>query len=264
MRLRFVLGLGSALLAVTASSQTAPKPSAAPATHKTTSKTAKPPTAIIHTTAGDIKCELLPDKAPQTVANFIGLSNGAKAWTNPTTNKQEVRHPLYDGVIFHRTIPEFMIQGGDPTGTGMTGPGYEFDNELSADLLFDKPGRLAMANHGLNTNGSQFFITEVPRPSLNPCLDKAGCERPWGHVPENSGYTIFGQCDDAAVALVKEIARKPCAQGPACTNANSKPLDPVKIKHIEILNAGKAGTWNPPKTGTKKKSAPPNSGTPPK
>jgi peptidyl-prolyl cis-trans isomerase A (cyclophilin A) len=264
MRLRFVLGLGSALLVVAASNQTAPKPSAAPATHKTTPKTALPPTAIIHTTAGDLKCELFPDKAPHTVANFIGLSNGTKAWTNPTTGKQEIRHPLYDGVIFHRTIPEFMIQGGDPLGNGMNGPGYEFDNELSADLVFDKPGRLAMANHGLNTNGSQFFITEVPRPTLNPCLDKAGCERPWGHVDENSGYTIFGQCDDATIALVKEIARKPCSQGPVCTNQNSKPQDPVKIKHIEILNPGKAGTEKPAsKTGTKKKSTP-SSGTPTK
>ncbi|HJX82897.1 MAG TPA: peptidylprolyl isomerase [Candidatus Angelobacter sp.] len=267
MRLRFVLGLGSALLAVAASGQTTPKPSTAPATHKTTSTAAptKPPTAIIHTTAGDLKCELFPDKAPHTVANFIGLSTGTKAWTNPTTGKKEVRHPLYDGVIFHRTIPEFMIQGGDPLGNGMNGPGYEFDNELSGDLLFDKPGRLAMANHGLNTNGSQFFITEVPRGALNPCLDKAGCERPWGHVPENSGYTIFGQCDDAAVALVKEIARKPCQQGPVCSNPNSKPVDPVKIKHIEILNPGKAGTEKPAgKTGTKKKSTPPSSGTSPK
>ncbi len=264
MRLCFVLG--SSLLVVAASGQTAPKASA-PATHKTTQKaaTAKPSVAVIHTTAGDLKCELLPDKAPQTVANFIGLSTGTKAWTNPTTGKKELKHPLYDGVIFHRTIPDFMIQGGDPAGTGMTGPGYEFDNELSADLIFDKPGRLAMANHGLNTNGSQFFITEVPRPTLNPCLDKAGCERPWGHVPEGSGYTIFGQCDDATVALVKEIARKPCQQGPVCTNQNSKPQDPVRIKHIEILSPGKAGTAKPAgKTGTKTKSTPPSSGTPTK
>jgi peptidyl-prolyl cis-trans isomerase A (cyclophilin A) len=266
MRLHCVLGLGLAMLVVAAAAGGQTGRMAPPATHKTTRKPAtpsKPSTAVIHTTAGDLKCELLPDKAPQTVANFIGLSTGTKTWTNPTTGKKEIKHPLYDGVIFHRTIPDFMIQGGDPAGTGMTGPGYEFDNELSVDLIFDKPGRLAMANHGLNTNGSQFFITEVPRPTLNPCLDKAGCERPWGHVPENSGYTIFGQCDDATVALVKEIARKPCQQGPVCTNQNSKPQDPVRIKHIEILYPGKAGTAKPAgKTGTK--STPPSSSTPTK
>src|SRR5215467_4328467 len=105
----------------------------------------KHPTAIIHTTAGDLKCELFPDQAPNTVANFVGLATGKKDWTDPDTGKAMQNKPYYDGVIFHRVIPGFMIQGGDPTGTGHGGPGYQFDDELHADLKFDKPGRLAMA-----------------------------------------------------------------------------------------------------------------------
>src|SRR5437588_3371282 len=131
----------------------------------------KAPTATIHTSAGDMRCELFPDKAPKTVSNFIGLATGKKDWTNPATGKLEHNKPLYDGVIFHRVIPTFMIQGGDPLGTGSGGPGYQFEDELHPDLLFDHPGRLAMANSGLNTNGSQFFITEMEQPGLNPCFD---------------------------------------------------------------------------------------------
>jgi peptidyl-prolyl cis-trans isomerase A (cyclophilin A) len=199
---------------------------------------AAPPTAIIHTTAGDMKCELFPDKAPKTVENFIGLATGQKDWKNPTTGQTEHNHPFYDGVTFHRVIPEFMIQGGDPTGTGTGNPGYQFEDELLPDLLFDKPGRLAMANSGPNTNGSQFFITETPQPNLNPCLTDGGCQKPWGHVDKGTGYTIFGQCDDATVALVKKIALGPC-HGQTCTGYNSRPDNPVKITHIEILNAPK-------------------------
>ena len=243
------------VVAIAASGQTSRKTAAPTSTHRATSKAAAPvgsPTAILHTTAGDLKCELFPDKAPNTVANFIGLAKGTKPWKNPFTGKMETKRPLYDGVIFHRTIPEFMIQGGDPTGTGSGDVGYQFDDELLPDLLFDQPGRLAMANRGQNTQSSQFFITEVPRPSLNPCLDPGGCTRPWGHVPEKSGYTIFGQCDAASVELVKQIARKPCSKGPVCDNSNSKPVEPVKIQHIEIQNAGKAGASKPTaKPGTK-------------
>ena len=254
MLLRCILTL--LVVAVTASGQTSKK-SAAPATaHKATSKAAAPsgpPAAVLHTTAGDLKCELFPDKAPKTVANFIALAKGTKPWKNPLTGKMETKRPLYDGVIFHRTIPEFMIQGGDPTGSGSGDIGYQFDDELLPDLLFDQPGRLAMANRGQNTQSSQFFITEVPRPSLNPCLDPGGCQRPWGHVPEKSGYTIFGQCDAASVELVKQIARKACTKGPVCDNANSKPAEPVKIQHIEILNAGKsAGAKPATRTGNQK------------
>ncbi len=171
------------------------------------------PTAIIDTTAGKMTCTLFTDKAPIGVANFIGLATGTKDWTNPATGAKEHGVPLYDGTIFHRVIPEFMIQGGDPVGTGTGDPGYKFKNEVSSDLQFDRPGRLAYANSGPDTNGSQFFITEVAYSSLN------------GH------YTIFGQCDAASVALVKEIARM------ASDPRNNKPFRPVKINHISIEGA---------------------------
>ena len=166
------------------------------------------PTAIIHTTAGDLHCTLFPKVAPIGVANFIGLADGSKDWTSPVSHAKKHGVPLYDGTIFHRTIPEFMIQGGDPLGTGTGDPGYRFKNETSSTVKFDRPGRLAYANAGPDTNGSQFFITEVPYPSLN------------------GGYTIFGQCDDAAVQLVKKIARM--------AKDGERPLHPVKIEHIEI------------------------------
>jgi cyclophilin family peptidyl-prolyl cis-trans isomerase len=134
--------------------------------------------------------------------------------------------PLYDGTIFHRVIPEFMIQGGDPTGTGRGDPGYKFKNETSPDLTFDRPGRMAYANAGPDTNGSQFFITEVPYPSLN------------------GGYTIFGQCDDASVELVKQIARM--ARDPR----GDRPFRPVKISHITIQKAGSAPATAAKSTGT--------------
>jgi peptidyl-prolyl cis-trans isomerase A (cyclophilin A) len=186
---------------------------AAKAVPKKPAATAGPPTAIIDTTAGKLTCVFFPDKAPIGVANFIGLARGTKDWTNPATGRKMHGVPLYNGTIFHRVIPEFMIQGGDPLGTGVGDPGYKFKNETSPDLLFDRPGRLAYANAGPNTNGSQFFITEVPYPSLN------------------GGYTLFGQCDDASVELVKKIARMP-------RNGNDRPNDPPKIVKITILHAG--------------------------
>src|SRR5882724_3208508 len=118
------------------------------------------PTAIIHTTAGDMSCELFPKDAPIGVANFIGLSNGTKDWTSPVGHAKKHGVPLYDGTIFHRVIPGFMIQGGDPAGTGSGDVGFMFKNETSPTLKFDRPGRLAYANSGPDTNGSQFFITE--------------------------------------------------------------------------------------------------------
>ena len=193
-------------------SQTAP--AAKPAPKKTTAASG-PPTAIIDTTAGKLTCTLFPDKAPIGVANFIGLARGTKDWTNPSTGRKMHGVPLYNGTIFHRVIPEFMIQGGDPLGTGTGDPGYKFKNETSPDLTFDRPGRLAYANAGPDTNGSQFFVTEVPYPSLN------------------GGYTIFGQCDDASVELVKKIARLP-------RDGNDRPSDPVKITKITILHAAGA------------------------
>ena len=184
------------------------------------------PIAIIDTSAGKMNCTLFPKKAPIGVANFIGLATGTKDWTNPVTHAKKHGVPLYDGTIFHRVIPEFMIQGGDPAGSGMGDPGYKFKNETSPDLTFDRPGRLAYANAGPDTNGSQFFITEVPYPSLN------------------GGYTIFGQCDDAAVALVKQIARM------ASDPRTNRPFRPVTINHITIVKAG--GEAATPKAAPKK------------
>jgi peptidyl-prolyl cis-trans isomerase A (cyclophilin A) len=167
------------------------------------------PTAVIDTTAGKLTCKLFQDKAPIGVANFIGLAEGTKDWTSPVTHAKKHGVPLYDGTICHRVIPNFMIQCGDPAGTGAGDPGFQFKNETSPDLKFDRPGRLAYANAGPDTNGSQFFITEIPYPSLN------------------GGYTLFGQCDDASVALVKQIARMG-------RDSNDRPYKPVKINHITI------------------------------
>jgi peptidyl-prolyl cis-trans isomerase A (cyclophilin A) len=200
-----------------------------------------------------MKCELFPDKAPKTVANFVGLATGQKDWTDPATHKPQHNRPLYDGVIFHRVIPGFMIQGGDPTGTGTGNPGYQFEDELLPNLLFDKPGRLAMANSGRNTNGSQFFITEAEQPGLNPCLDERGCQKPWGLVPKGTGYTIFGQCDKATVALVRKIALGPCGGGQTCDGRNSRPLNPVKITHIEISTGEKSEPTKPADSSSSKK-----------
>ncbi len=208
---------------------------------KSSATAKKAPEAIFHTTAGDIKCELFPDKAPKTVANFIGLAMGKKDWTNPANGEKEHGKPLYDNTIFHRVIPNFMIQGGDPLGQGIGGPGYQFEDEFDPTLTFDQPGNLAMANSGPGTNGSQFFITDVPTPWLN------------------NHHTIFGQCDEAGLAVVKKIESMPCQGGQACNPRNSRLQDPVKITHIEILNAAgaKSGSTKkgPSKTGTHKKSS---------
>jgi peptidyl-prolyl cis-trans isomerase A (cyclophilin A) len=122
--------------------------------------------AILTTSMGDIVVQLHDDKAPKTVANFIGLATGTKEWMDPKT-REKVKRPLYNGTIFHRVIPNFMIQGGDPLGNGTGGPGYKFEDEFSPDLKHSKPGMLSMANSGPNTNGSQFFITVAPTPWLD-------------------------------------------------------------------------------------------------
>jgi peptidyl-prolyl cis-trans isomerase A (cyclophilin A) len=122
--------------------------------------------ATFKTSMGDIVIKLFPKDAPKTVENFVGLATGEKEWTDPRNN--QVSHsPLYDGTLFHRVIPDFMIQGGDPLGRGTGGPGYQFEDEFGAGKTFNKAGLLAMANAGPNTNGSQFFITEVATPWLN-------------------------------------------------------------------------------------------------
>jgi peptidyl-prolyl cis-trans isomerase A (cyclophilin A) len=178
-------------------------------------------TAVIHTTAGDLRCTLFPQVAPIGVENFIGLAAGTKDWTSPVSHAKKHGVPLYDGTIFHRVIPEFMIQGGDPKGDGTGDPGYKFKNETSSDVKFDRPGRLAYANAGPDTNGSQFFITEVAYASLN------------------GGYTIFGQCDEQAVELEKKIARM--------ATDGERPLRPVKITHIEIHRATASSAGATPK-----------------
>src|SRR5712692_10026872 len=135
-------------------------PSAKPPVRTPVAVPAARPTAIIHTTAGDMRCQLFEKEAPIGVANFIGLSNGTKDWTNPVSHAKKHGVPLYEGTIFHRVIPQFMIQGGDPAGSGSGDVGFMFKNETSPGLTFDRPGRLAYANSGPDTNGSQFFITE--------------------------------------------------------------------------------------------------------
>jgi peptidyl-prolyl cis-trans isomerase A (cyclophilin A) len=173
----------------------------------------KGPTAVFDTSMGRITCKLFSTEAPETVANFIGLAEGTKDWTNPDTKQKMHGKPLYNGTTFHRVIPGFMIQGGDPLGSGMGDPGYYFKDEFTPNLNFDVPGRLAMANSGPNTNGSQFFITEAPDEDLN------------------QKYNIFGQCDESGVLVVKSIARVE-------RNGNDKPLDAVILKKVTIVQEG--------------------------
>jgi peptidyl-prolyl cis-trans isomerase A (cyclophilin A) len=177
--------------------------------------TAEPtgPTVILDTSMGRITCRLFAKEAPLTVANFIGLAEGTKAWTDPVTRKKMTAKPFYDGTTFHRVIPGFMIQGGDPTGTGTGDPGYMFADEFDPNLNFDVPGRMAMANSGPGTNGSQFFITEVPTTHLNQL------------------HTIFGQCDQPGISVVSSIAR-------VQRDANDKPLEPVTLSKVTIVRAG--------------------------
>jgi len=171
------------------------------------------PFVVMDTSMGRITCQFFQKQAPNAVANFIGLATGTKDWTDPATKRIMHHKPLYDGTTFHRVIPEFMIQGGDPLGNGTGDPGYTFGDEFDPNLNFDKPGRLAMANSGPNTNGSQFFITEQGYDSLN------------------QHYTIFGQCDDSSVIVVKTIARVP-------RDSDDKPLTPVVLKKVTIVPEG--------------------------
>ena len=166
-------------------------------------------TAILHTSEGEITIELFPNQAPKTVANFVELATGAKEWVDPNVG-EKVKKNLYDGTIFHRVIPGFMIQGGDPLGSGMGGPGYNFADEFHGELKFDRPYLLAMANAGPNTNGSQFFITVAPTTWLN------------------RKHSIFGEVKDAASqAVVEKIAA-------AKTGANDKPVQAIKITSVTI------------------------------
>jgi peptidyl-prolyl cis-trans isomerase A (cyclophilin A) len=169
-------------------------------------------TATLHTTAGDIVVELFPDQAPVTVQNFVSLAEGSKEWTNPATG-QKSNEPLYNGTVFHRVIEGFMIQGGDPLGSGRGGPGYQFKDEFHPDLRFDRPYLLAMANAGPGTNGSQFFLTVGPTPHLN------------------RRHTIFGEVADAdSRAVVDQIAKAP-------TDHSDRPREDVTITSVEIARA---------------------------
>jgi peptidyl-prolyl cis-trans isomerase A (cyclophilin A) len=169
-------------------------------------------TVVFDTSMGRMTCKFFDKQAPVAAANFTGLATGTKEFTDPAT-KQKLRRPYYDGTTFHRVIPGFMIQGGDPVGTGEGDPGYMFNDEVDPALNFDVPGRLAMANSGPNTNGSQFFITEVPTDYLD------------------QKYVIFGQCDDASLEVVKAIAR-------VNRDSNDKPLEAVVLKKVTIIPAG--------------------------
>lgn len=171
------------------------------------------PTVLFDTSMGRMTCRLFDKEAPEAVANFVGLAEGTKDWTDPATKQKMQGKRFYDGTTFHRVIPGFMIQGGDPLGTGQGDPGYLFKDEFDPNLNFDVPGRLAMANSGPDTNGSQFFITEAPADFLD------------------QKYTIFGQCDDASVWVVKSIAR-------VNRDANDKPVEPVVLKKVTIIPAG--------------------------
>lgn len=164
--------------------------------------------AIFHTSEGDFTVDLFTDKSPRTVENFIGLATGTKPWKNAKTGQME-NTPLYSGTIFHRTIPGFMIQGGDPAGNGTGGPGYNFADEFT-DLKFDKPGLLAMANRGPATNGSQFFVT-VGTPS---------------HL--NNKHTIFGQVV-SGMDVVNKIINKPSEPG------SGRAFNPVTLTSVEIV-----------------------------
>ena len=165
--------------------------------------------ATLHTSAGDIVVELFPNHAPKTVANFIELATGAREWVDPNTGTKSTAN-LYDGTVFHRVIANFMIQGGDPLGTGTGGPGYRFADEFHPELNFDRPYLLAMANSGPGTNGSQFFITTV--------------ETSW----LNRKHTIFGEVKDAASQKVVD------AIGTTKTGAGDRPIQAIKINSVSI------------------------------
>lgn len=165
--------------------------------------------ATLHTNFGPIRLELFPNHAPKTVRNFVELAEGTREYIDPRTG-QLGKGPYYDGTISHRVIAGFMIQMGDPTGTGRGGPGYQFADEFHPDLRFDRPYLLAMANAGPGTNGSQFFITVAPTPHLN------------------NRHTIFGQvADEASAKVVEAISNTP-------TDPRDRPLNDVIIERVEI------------------------------
>lgn len=191
--------------------------------------------AVMVTSMGQLNLRLFAKEAPITVANFVNLAEGTREFTDPRSG-QKAKRPYYNGTIFHRCIPEFMIQGGDPTGTGRGDPGYKFEDEFASGLKFDRPGLLAMANAGPRTNGSQFFVTEVPTPHLN------------------NRHTIFGELVNTTEGLevVKKMSRAP-------QNPSNKPLQAITLERVEIIRvpAGTPVAEVPfPKAGAETKDAP--------
>ncbi len=164
--------------------------------------------ATFTTTEGTFTIRLFDAEAPKTVANFAGLAEGTKEWVDPRTG-QKVKRPFYDGLVFHRIIPDFMIQGGDPLGNGTGGPGYTFDDEFSPKLKHDRPGLLSMANRGPNTNGSQFFITLVPTAWLD------------------NRHTIFGEVVEG-LDVVQAIGKVPTSK------PGDRPLKDVVVQSVKI------------------------------
>jgi peptidyl-prolyl cis-trans isomerase A (cyclophilin A) len=171
------------------------------------------PLVVIDTNMGRLSCRLFDKQSPLAAANFIGLAQGTKDWTDPTTGQKVHGKPYYDNTTFHRVIPGFMIQGGDRKGDGSGDAGFYFKNETTPGLAFDVPGRLAMANAGPDTNGTQFFITEVPYPDLD------------------GKYTIFGQCDTHTVLMVATLAR-------VDRDSNDKPATPITMNKVTIVREG--------------------------
>jgi peptidyl-prolyl cis-trans isomerase A (cyclophilin A) len=167
-------------------------------------------TATLQTSEGTIVLRLFPDHAPKTVSNFVELAEGSREWTDPRT-RRNTTDKLYDGTIFHRVIPNFMIQGGDPLGAGTGGPGYKFGDEFHPDLSFDRPYLLAMANAGPGTNGSQFFITTVPTPWLN------------------GKHTIFGEVIEGA-DVVDRISQVKTATG-------DRPVTDVVLESVTVTRS---------------------------
>ncbi|OVE78185.1 peptidyl-prolyl cis-trans isomerase [bacterium F11] len=165
-------------------------------------------TAKFETSMGSFVIELFPKEAPKTVENFVGLAEGTKEFVDPKTG-EKTKRPFYNGLIFHRVIDNFMIQGGDPLGTGTGGPGYRFEDEFGSDRTFAKKGILAMANAGPNTNGSQFFITVAPTPWLN------------------NRHTIFGEVIEG-YDVVEKIGKVKVTPG------NNRPVESVFIKEVKI------------------------------
>lgn len=169
----------------------------------------KKPYAVLVTSTGTITVRLFPESAPKAVENFIGLATGTRDWTDPSTG-QSTRRPLYNGTVFFRVIPGFMIQGGSPLDDPFGGPGYQFDDEFSPDHLFTKPGLIAMANSGPNANGSQFFITMIPAPWLN------------------YKHAVFGEVVDglAVARAISDLPRRP--------DAADRPSAPAALREVRI------------------------------